>query len=119
MPRALRPAETPVLVSRKGGAPAWSPDGKRIAIANLPPPDPTYNGNPERNTDEPPPLFASAEAFRLWIVDAPLPVDAGAREVVQPAPQERPARRRRSIASGRRCAGCTTRQARLRRAGRS
>ncbi|HET7217846.1 MAG TPA: hypothetical protein VFJ02_07350, partial [Vicinamibacterales bacterium] len=52
-PRA-RPTETPVLVSRRGGSPAWSPDGKKIAIANLPPPDPTYNGNPERNTDDPP-----------------------------------------------------------------
>jgi gamma-glutamyltranspeptidase len=83
-PRA-RPFETPVLVSRKGGTPAWSPDGKRIAIANLPPPDPTYNGNPERNADEPPPLFAGADAFRLWIVDAPLPVDAGARELGQAA----------------------------------
>ncbi len=83
-PRA-RPAETPVLVSRRGGAPAWSPDGKHIAIANLPPPDPTYNGNPERNTDEPPPLFAGADAFRLWVVDAPLPVDAGARELAQTA----------------------------------
>jgi hypothetical protein len=38
-----RPAEPPVLVSRHGGAPSWSPDGKRIAIANLPAPEPTYN----------------------------------------------------------------------------
>ncbi|HET7221228.1 MAG TPA: gamma-glutamyltransferase, partial [Vicinamibacterales bacterium] len=77
--------ETPVLVSRRGGSPAWSPDGKKIAIANLPPPDPTYNGNPERNTDDPPPLFAAADAFHLWTVDAPLPVDSGAREVAAPA----------------------------------
>jgi gamma-glutamyltranspeptidase/Tol biopolymer transport system component len=83
----VRPAEMPALVSRKGGTPAWSPDGKKILIANLPPPDPTYNGNPERNSDEPPPLFATADAFRLWIVDAPLPVDAGAREVVQFLPR--------------------------------
>jgi gamma-glutamyltranspeptidase/glutathione hydrolase len=83
----LRPAETPILVSRRGGRPAWAPDGKRIAIGNLPLPDPTYNGNPERNTDEPPPLFTSDDAFRLWTVDAPLPVDAGAREVVPAAPR--------------------------------
>jgi gamma-glutamyltranspeptidase / glutathione hydrolase len=79
-----RPAEPPVLVSRRGGAPAWSPDGKRIAIANIPAPEPTYNGNPERNTDEPPPLFAGADAFRLWMIDAPLPVDAGAQELASP-----------------------------------
>jgi gamma-glutamyltranspeptidase len=83
-----RPADAPVLVSRRGGVPAWSPDGKRIAIANVPPPDPTYNGNPERNTDEPPPLFANADAFRLWTVDAPLPVDAGAREIPHAAPKD-------------------------------
>jgi gamma-glutamyltranspeptidase len=83
----LRPAETPILVSRRGGTPAWSADGKRIAVANLPLPEPTYNGNPERNTDEPPPLFANADAFRLWIVDAPLPVDAGAREIVPAGPR--------------------------------
>jgi gamma-glutamyltranspeptidase/glutathione hydrolase len=80
-----RPIETPVLVSRRGGSPAWSPDGKKIAIANLPAPDPTYNGNPERNGDDPPPLFASADAFRLWTIDAPLPVDSGARELAAPA----------------------------------
>ena len=82
-----RPATQPVLVSRRGGMPAWSPDGRRIAIAHLPPPEPTYNGNPERNGDDPPPLFAGPDAFRLWTVDAPLPVDSGAREVVTAAPR--------------------------------
>jgi gamma-glutamyltranspeptidase len=82
-----RPSTQPVLVSRRGGMPAWSPDGRRIAIAHLPSPEPTYNGNPERNTDEPPPLFAGPEAFRLWLVDAPLPVDSGAREIVPAAPR--------------------------------
>jgi gamma-glutamyltranspeptidase len=77
-----------MLVSRHGGAPSWSPDGKRLAIANLPPPDLSYNGNPERNTDEPPPLFAGADAFRLWLVDAPLPVDSGEREIVTAAPRD-------------------------------
>ena len=82
-----RPASQPILVSRRGGMPAWSPDGKRIVVAHLPAPDPTYNGNPQRNADEPPPLFASAEAFRLWVVDAPLTVDAGAREIEPAAPR--------------------------------
>ena len=89
-PRAV---EAAMLVSRHGGAPAWSPDGRRLAIANLPPPDPTYNGNPERNTDEPPPLFAGADAFRLWLVDAPLPVDSGEREIVDRAAPRQPAPR--------------------------
>ena len=84
-PSSAAPA---MLVSRHGGAPAWSPDGKRLAIANLPPPDLSYNGNPERNTDEPPPLFAGADAFRLWLVDAPLPVDSGEREIVTAAPRD-------------------------------
>ena len=78
--RGLRPGPTPILVSRRGGMPAWSPDGRRIAIAELPAPDPTYNGNPLRSAGEPPPMFASG-GFRLWSVDAPLPVDAGVREV--------------------------------------
>jgi gamma-glutamyltranspeptidase/glutathione hydrolase len=85
-----RPASAapPTLVSRHGGAPAWSPDGKRLAIANLPLPDSSYNGNPERNTDEPPPLFAGADAFRLWLVDAPLPIDSGEREILTPTPRD-------------------------------
>lgn len=73
------PPDPPVLVSRHGGTPAWSPDGRRIAIADIPPPESAYNGNPRRSVDEPPPLFA--DAFRLWMVDAPLPVDSGARTV--------------------------------------
>jgi gamma-glutamyltranspeptidase / glutathione hydrolase len=86
-PRPLSAAPA-TLVSRHGGAPSWSPDGKRLAIANLPPPDLSYNGNPERNTDEPPPLFAGADAFRLWLVDAPLPVDSGEREIVTAVPRD-------------------------------
>ena len=82
----VRPSPPPVLVSRHGGVPAWSPDGKRIVIAALQAPLPVYNGDPLRNTDEPPPLFAT-DAFRLWIVDAPLPVDAGSRELTTAPPQ--------------------------------
>ena len=79
-PPRPRPTAQPLLVSRYGGAPAWSPDGKRIAIAELAAAEPTYNGNPLRNDTPPPPLFL-ADAFRLWTVDAPLPVDSGAQQV--------------------------------------
>jgi gamma-glutamyltranspeptidase len=81
----VRPQTAPLLVSRHGGVPAWSPDGRRIAIAELPPPDPSYNGNPLRDDADPPPLFAAG--FRLLMVDAPLPVDAGLREVAAGTPE--------------------------------
>jgi gamma-glutamyltranspeptidase/glutathione hydrolase len=69
-----KPAAPPQLTSRLGGAPAWSPDGRTLLIAGLPAPDPVYNGNPLRNDTLPPPLFASAHAFRVWRIPAPLPV---------------------------------------------
>jgi gamma-glutamyltranspeptidase len=76
-----RPAPGPVLVSRRGGAPAWSPDGRSILIAELPDPEPGYNGNPSRVRSEPPALFAPGTAFRLWSVPAPVGPDEGGRTV--------------------------------------
>ena len=75
-----KPSAQPVLVSRKGGAPAWSPDGKTLLVSGLPDPQPVYNGNPLRNDTEAPPLFTLNAAFQLWRVQAPLPVheDGGA-----------------------------------------
>ncbi len=69
-----KPSAPPQLVSRKGGAPAWSPDGKTLLVSGLPDPQPVYNGNPLRNDVEAPPLFALNAAFQLWRVAAPLPV---------------------------------------------
>ena len=69
-----RPAAPPQLVSRRGGAPAWSPDGRTLLVAGLPDPDPVYNGNPLRSEALPPPLFATSRAFQLWRVPAPLPI---------------------------------------------
>ncbi len=51
-------------------------------------PIPGYNGNPDRNDDEPPPLFSGGDAYRLWLVDAPLPVDSGEREITTAAPRD-------------------------------
>ncbi|HUE85189.1 MAG TPA: gamma-glutamyltransferase [Vicinamibacterales bacterium] len=72
-----KPTAPPQLVSRAGGAPAWSPDGRTLLVAGLPDPQPVYNGNPLRNDAEPPPVFASTDAFQLFRVPAPLPVHAG------------------------------------------
>jgi len=72
-PRA-RPSAPPQLVSRRGGSPAWSPDGNTILVTGLPDPQPVYNGNPQRSESEAPPMFALNAAFRMWRVAAPLPV---------------------------------------------
>jgi gamma-glutamyltranspeptidase len=69
-----RPSAPPQLVSRLGGAPAWSPDGRTLLVAGLPDPQPVYNGNPLRLDAEPLPLFAMSRAFQLWRVPAPLPI---------------------------------------------
>ncbi len=84
-PRA-RPSAPPQLVSRRGGAPAWSPDGSTILVTGLPDPQPVYNGNPERSEAEAPPLFAASAAFQLWRVPAPRPVHESGGEVAADLP---------------------------------
>ncbi|HSG01302.1 MAG TPA: gamma-glutamyltransferase, partial [Vicinamibacterales bacterium] len=79
-------AEPAVLASRRGGVPAWSPDGEWLAIATFPPPPAGYNGNPNRSDFDPPVAFESAEAYALWRVRAPRPVDAGAAAVALSEP---------------------------------
>ena len=69
-----RPSAPPLLASRIGGAPAWSPDGRTLLVTGLPEPQPVYNGNPLRTESEPLPLFATTRAFQLWKVPAPLAV---------------------------------------------
>jgi gamma-glutamyltranspeptidase/glutathione hydrolase len=84
-----KPAAQPQLVSRRGGVPAWSPDGKTLLVTGLPDPEPVYNGNPLRNESEAPPLFALNAAFQLWRVPAPLPVHEDGGEVpaeIAPSP---------------------------------
>ena len=51
-PRARpKPAAPPVLVSRRAGAPAWSPAGRTLLVTGVSEPEPTYNGNPTVNKD--------------------------------------------------------------------
>ena len=84
-PRARpKPAAPALLVSRRAGAPAWSPDGRTLLVTGLPEPEPTYNGNPTRDHGEAPPLFAPAAAFQMWRVAAPAPVDDGGPVLTAP-----------------------------------
>ena len=84
-PRARpKPAAPALLVSRRAGAPAWSPDGRTLLVTGLPEPEPTYNGNPTRDHGEAPPLFAPAAAFQLWRIAAPAPVDDAGPAIVAP-----------------------------------
>ena len=75
------PADAPVLASKHGGVPAWSPDGEQLAIATFAPTDPGYNGDPRRNDDAEPMLFADGKDYTLWRVAAPRAVDANATTV--------------------------------------
>lgn len=74
-----RPSAPATLVSRHGGAVAWSPDGRTLAIGEIPDPEPVYNGNPHRDRSDPPPVFGLGRAYQLWNVPAPRPVDEGGR----------------------------------------
>ncbi|MDB4877605.1 MAG: gamma-glutamyltranspeptidase [Gemmatimonadetes bacterium] len=61
------------LVSARHAASAWSPDGKTIALADIPPDAIApvgYNGDPDRTGDRDANLL-SATGGRLWMVDAP------------------------------------------------
>jgi gamma-glutamyltranspeptidase/glutathione hydrolase len=83
---AVDPADAPVLASKHGGVPAWSPDGNTLLIASFAPTDPGYNGDPLRNDDDAPALFVDAKNYTLWRVDAPRPIDSNAATVATTAP---------------------------------
>jgi gamma-glutamyltranspeptidase len=85
-PSGLSALVGPVLASRHLGAPAWSPDSLTLAIATFPIGGAGYNGNPNRNDDDPPAAFAAAAPYALWRVAAPRAVDEGATSLVLPAP---------------------------------
>jgi gamma-glutamyltranspeptidase len=76
------PEPPPVLVSRHGGALSWSPDGRTLAIGEIPAPEVGYNGNPARDLIDAPPLFSTGRAHQLFTVPVPRPVDEGSRSLV-------------------------------------
>jgi gamma-glutamyltranspeptidase len=89
-----RPVSPSVLVSRHGGTLTWSPDGRLLAIGEIPEPDPGYNGNPRRDLGDSLALFSDGRTYRLWIVPAPRAVDEGARALAAPSsPTTAPYRR--------------------------
>jgi gamma-glutamyltranspeptidase/glutathione hydrolase len=75
-----------VLASRHFGVPAWSPDGQTLAIATFATSNPGYNGDPNRNDNDPPTVLAPAGQFALWRVDAPRAVDEGAAAITLAVP---------------------------------
>ena len=86
-PGAAPNGSTPVLASRHLGVPAWSPDGGTLVIAVMPAGNSqAYNGNPDRNDDDPPVMFEPAGPSGLWRVDAPRAVDDHAAELALAAP---------------------------------
>jgi gamma-glutamyltranspeptidase / glutathione hydrolase len=64
------------LVSAHQAASAWSPDGRRITLVELPDEDVQYNGDPDRLGDRTAHEVLS-NAGGLFSVDAPPPPDAG------------------------------------------
>jgi gamma-glutamyltranspeptidase len=61
--------------------PAWSADGESLLIATFATSNPAYNGNPNRNDQDPPTVLSAGEQYALWRVLAPRAVDQGAAEV--------------------------------------
>jgi gamma-glutamyltranspeptidase len=72
-----RPVATPLLVSRSGGQVAWSPDGRRLLVTDVPDHELAYNGEPLRDHRERPPLFALGRGFAARVLPAPDLPDEG------------------------------------------
>jgi len=85
-PAAPAGALAPILASRRLGAPAWSPDSQTLVIATVPASNAGYNGNPNRNDDDPPIALAQASQYTLWRTAAPRAIDEGGAAVTLGAP---------------------------------
>jgi gamma-glutamyltranspeptidase len=75
------------LASRNAGQSAWSPDGATMLIATEAAAAGAYNGNPQRRDDDVPSAFVEPESLRVWRVQAPRAIDAGAATMAAPVPQ--------------------------------
>ena len=64
------------LVSARRAAPAWSPDGSTLALVELPPPPPGYNGDPDRLGERAAGAVQKGSG-ELWYVSAPPAPDSG------------------------------------------
>lgn len=69
------------LVSVRRAQPLWQPGGDKLALLELPMPEPGYNGDPDRLGDREAGAVLPASG-RMWLVDAPAPPDAGERALV-------------------------------------
>ena len=70
------------LVSTRHAESAWNPDGKTVALADMPPSDiapVAYNGDPDRTGDREANVLAAVTG-KLWTIDAPAPFDDRAVE---------------------------------------
>jgi gamma-glutamyltranspeptidase len=85
----------PVVFHGNGGQPSWSRDGKTILLSKMPPSPPTYNGNPTRVADwNRRALFPNHEAFELFRVRAPLPLEVATSVALPPLESRRERNRR-------------------------
>ena len=76
------------LISTRRAEPAWSPDGRMLALVELPGPDVGYNGDPDRLGDRERRNDLSATG-RLWFIDAPTTPDAGLASAMLPLANRR------------------------------
>lgn len=80
------------VLSTRHAESAWSPDGKSVALADLPTneaiPALSYNGDPDRTGDREANLLASNNG-KLWTIDAPTPPDHQLAERRGPAADDR------------------------------
>jgi gamma-glutamyltranspeptidase len=68
------------LASQRRAEAVWMPDGRALLLTTLPRPEPGYNGDPHRGTDREDHDLLS-EPGMMWVVQAPLPPDAGAQQL--------------------------------------